>query len=187
MTNRDAAIQTPRLLLQPWRREDAAEAARLYGDPAVVRWLSPAMTPVPDVAAMELVLEQWDHEHGRLTPPAGRWAVRARDDGRLVGGAVLLPLPPDAEDSEVGYALLPAERGKGFASEAALGLVRWAFAEGLPEVFVVARPRNVAAVAVADRLGFQWVGETSKYYGLTLRVYRLRPGDLEDVVLPSAS
>ena len=185
MTLRDVVLETPRLLLTPWTPQDAPEAARLYGDPAVVRWLSPAMTPVPDVASMELVLEQWAQEHARLTPPAGRWAVRARDDGRLVGGIVLLPLPPDAEDSEIGYALLPTERGHGFASEAARALVRWAFDEGLPEVFVVARPRNHEAVAVADRLGFQWVGETAKYYGLALRVYRLRPGDLLD--LPNAS
>jgi hypothetical protein len=26
----------------------------------------------------------------------------------------------------------------------------------------------------------QWVGETSKYYGLTLQVYRIRPNDLLD-------
>jgi RimJ/RimL family protein N-acetyltransferase len=179
MTTIEATVETPRLLLQPWRREDAPEALRLYGDPELVRWLSPAMTTVPDVQAMELVLEQWAQEHTRLTPPAGRWAVRAREDGRLVGAIALLPLPPEAEDSEVGYVLLPAERGKGYATEATRELLRWAFAQDLPEVFVVARPRNAAGIAVAERLGFSWVGETSKYYELRLLVYRLRPADLE--------
>jgi RimJ/RimL family protein N-acetyltransferase len=178
MTTIEATVETARLVLQPWSREDAPEALRLYGDPELVRWLSPAMTAVPDLAAMELVLEQWCHEHARLTPPAGRWSMRARDDGRLVGAAALLPLPPDAEDAEVGYVLLPRERGNGYATEATRALVGWAFAEGLPEVFVVARPRNAPGIAVAQRVGFQWVGETSKYYDLRLRVYRLRPGDL---------
>jgi RimJ/RimL family protein N-acetyltransferase len=178
MTTTDATVETPRLVLQPWRREDATEALRLYGDPELVRWLSPAMTTVPDVDSMELLLDQWAQEHGRLPPPSGRWAVRARADGRLVGGSALLPLPPDAEDSEVGYLLLPQERGRGYATEATGALVRWAFGEGLPEVFVVARPRNTAGIAVAERLGFQWVGETTKYYDLRLRVYRLRPGEL---------
>lgn len=180
MTRTGATVETSRLVLQPWRPEDADEALRLYGDAELVRWLSPAMTTVPDAVAMRLVLEQWAQEHDRLTPPAGRWAVRARDDGRLVGAAVLLPLPPDAEDSEVGYVLLPAERGRGFATEATRALVTWAFREGMPEVFVVARPANAPGIAVAQRLGFQWVGETSKYYDLRLRVYRLRPGDLAD-------
>jgi RimJ/RimL family protein N-acetyltransferase len=185
MTTTEATVETARLRLQPWSREDAPEALRLYGDPDLVRWLSPAMTTVRDLASMELVLEQWFQEHGRLTPPAGRWAVRARDDGRLVGGVALLPLPPDAEDTEVGYVLLPQERGNGYATEAADALVQWAFGEGLPEVFIVARPQNVAGIAVAQRLGFQWVGETSKYYELRLRVYRLRPGDLPKVPGPA--
>jgi RimJ/RimL family protein N-acetyltransferase len=180
MTTSEASVQTPRLQLQPWRREDAAEALRLYGDRDLVRWLSPAMTAVPDVAAMELVLEQWAQEHARFTPPAGRWAVRARDDGRLVGAVALLPLPPDAEDTEVGYALLPTERGRGYATEATGALVRWAFAQGLPEVFIVARPANTSGIAIGRRLGFEWVGETTKYYDLRLRVYRLRPGDVDD-------
>ncbi|MGZ4603573.1 MAG: GNAT family N-acetyltransferase [Kineosporiaceae bacterium] len=180
MTTIEATVETPRLLLQPWRPEDAPEALRLYGDAELVRWLSPEMTTVPDVDAMQLVLEQWAHEHARLTPPAGRWAMRARDGGRLVGGIALLPLPPDAEDTEVGYVLLPAERGRGYATEATRALVRWAFTQGLPEVFIVARPRNVTGIAVAERLGFSWVGETSKYYDLRLVVYRLRPGDLDD-------
>jgi [ribosomal protein S5]-alanine N-acetyltransferase len=180
MTTTEAGLETQRLLLQPWRPEDAEQAWRLYGDPELVRWMSPAMTPVPDVAAMRLVLEQWAQEHARLTPPAGRWAVREREGSRLLGGVALLPLPPDAEDTELAYVLLPAERGQGFATEAAAALVRWAFREGLPEVFVVARPRNAAGIAVAQRLGFQWVGETSKYYDLRLVVYRLRPGDLDD-------
>jgi ribosomal-protein-alanine N-acetyltransferase len=178
MTTTEATVETSRLVLQSWRPEDAPEALRLYGDPELVRWLSPAMATVPDVTAMELVLEQWSQEHARLTPPAGRWAIRARDDNRLIGAAAVLPLPPDAEDSEVGYVLRPQERGNGYATEAARALVEWAFAEGLPEVFVVARPRNAPGIAVAQRLGFQWVGETSKYYQLRLRVYRLRPGDL---------
>lgn len=34
------------------------------------------------------------------------------------------------------------------------------------------------AAATAQRVGMQWVGETDKYYGLPLHVYRLRPPDL---------
>lgn len=171
-------LQTDRLRLRPWRPEDAVAALGLYGDAAVVRWLSPAMTAVPDAPAMRCVLEQWVVEDARLTPPAGRWAVEARDDGRLVGGVALLPLPPGDEDAEIGYQILPHEQGHGFATEATRGVAAWAFAQGLPELFVVARPNNRAGIAVARRLGFQWVGETTKYYGLRLQIYRVRPSEL---------
>ena len=171
-------LVTERLRLRPWDPEDAGAALGLYGDAQLVRWLSPAMTVVGDVGAMRAVLEQWAAEDTRLTWPAGRWAVEALDDGRLVGGVALLPLPPGDEDLELSYQVLPDEQGKGFATEAARRAVRRAFDEGVPELFVVARPANGAGAGVAKRLGFQWVGETSKYYDLRLQTYRLRPADL---------
>lgn len=171
-------LVTERLRLRPWDPEDADAALGLYGDPDLVKWLSPAMTVLPDVEAMRAVLEQWAAEDTRLTWPAGRWAVEALDDGRLVGGVALLPLPPGDEDLELSYQVLRTEQGQGFATEAARRAIRRAFDEGVPELFVVARPANAAGAGVAKRLGFQWVGETSKYYDLRLQTYRLRPADL---------
>ena len=75
------------------------------------------------------------------------------------------------------HKLNPNEWGKGYAAEAARGLIAWAFAQEIDELFAVARPNNVRAVATVQRLGMQWVGETTKYYGLNLQVYRIRPND----------
>jgi hypothetical protein len=41
------------------------------------------------------------------------------------------------------------------------------------------RPGNKRAAATIRRAGMDWVGETDKYFGLTLQVYRLRAGDLD--------
>jgi hypothetical protein len=46
-------------------------------------------------------------------------------------------------------------------------------------VFAVVRPGNKRGVATARRVGMEWVGETDKYYGLTLQVYRLIAADLD--------
>ena len=46
-------------------------------------------------------------------------------------------------------------------------------------MFAVVRPRNERGVATARRVGMEWVGETDKYYDLTLQVFRLRKGDLD--------
>ena len=96
-------LVTDRLVLRPWLVEDAVEALGIYGHPDVARWLSPEMDHVPDLAAMRLLLQQWVAEDDRMPPPAGRWAIDRRDDGRLLGGAILLPLPPGREDVEVGW------------------------------------------------------------------------------------
>ena len=54
---------------------------------------------------MRLVLQQWTAEDSRMIPPAGRWAIELQEDGGLVGGAILLPLPPGDEDLEMGWQL----------------------------------------------------------------------------------
>ncbi len=50
--------------------------------------------------------------------------------------------------------------------------------QDVDELFAVARPVNRRAITTAERLGLQWVGETAKYYGLNLQVYRIRQGEL---------
>jgi len=168
---------TGRLVLRPWRLDDAEQALDVYGKSEVAKWLSPAMDSVPDVSAMRLVLQQWIGEGNRLVAPAGRWAIERKDDQRVIGGAILLPLPPGNQDLEMGWVLRPDAWGRGYATEAGRALARWAFNEGYDEVFAVARPANSLGEAVARRIGMEWVGETEKYYDLRLQVFRLRAGD----------
>jgi len=172
-------LTTERLLLRSWRQEDAEAALGVYGAAEVARWLSPAMDRVQDVSAMRLLLQQWEDEDSRFIPPAGRWAIERREDKRLVGGAILLPLAPGADDLEMGWHLHPAAWGHGYATEAGRALAAWAFSQGIDEVLAVVRPANRRAEAAVRRIGMEWVGETEKYYHLRLQVYRLRPADLQ--------
>jgi RimJ/RimL family protein N-acetyltransferase len=172
------SLLTERLILRGWQVEDAPAALAVYGHAAVARWLSPAMDRVPDLAAMRLLLQQWIAETERIAVPAGRWAIQRRSDGRVIGGAILLPLPPGNEDLEIGWQLHPDTWGQGYASEATYALAAWAFQHDADEIFAVVRPGNTRAAATVRRNGMHWVGETSKYFGLTLQVFRLRPADL---------
>jgi RimJ/RimL family protein N-acetyltransferase len=172
-----ANLVTERLVLRPWTVDDAGAALGAYGDAEVARWLTPAMDRVPDLAAMRLVLQQWVAEDARMTPPAGRWAIERRQGGDVVGGATLLPLPPD-EEYEIGWQLHRRAWGHGYATEASLAIARWAFDQGIEQVIALLRPLNTRAGATVRRIGMEWVGETAKYHGLRLQQYRLRPGDL---------
>jgi len=173
-----AHLVTERLVLRPWRVDDAEAALDIYREADVAQWLDPVMDRVPDVAAMRLVLQQWIGEADRLPVPAGRWAIEKGDDGTLVGGVDLLPLPPDGVDLEMAWQLRPDAWGLGYATEAGRALAQWAFEQGLDEVFAVARSANERALATARRIGMEWVGETDKYHGTTLQVFRVRPADL---------
>ncbi|AXL87280.1 GNAT family N-acetyltransferase [Streptomyces sp. CB09001] len=180
----DARIETERLVLRRWSTNDAAGDVAVYGEDEVARWLAPAMETVPDSDAMARVLGRWIEECSRLEPPAGRWAIELSETGRLVGGAAILPLPPDGVDLEIGWQLARPFWGRGLATEAGHGVAHYAFTAGVDEVFAVVRPRNTRGIATARRVGMEWVGETDKYYGLTLQVYRLREGDLDVPPLP---
>ncbi|HEY5879741.1 MAG TPA: GNAT family N-acetyltransferase [Nakamurella sp.] len=183
-------LTTSRLVLRGWQVDDANEALTVFGRTEVTRWLSPVMDAVSDAASMRLLLQQWIAEDARATPPTGRWAVQRVEDGRVIGGVILLPLPPGDNDLEIGWQLNPDAWGHGYATEATRVVAEWAFSQSVSELFIVVRPGNARAVAVARRNGMTWVGETAKYFGLTLQVYRLRPGDLdgsaEQVELPGS-
>ena len=170
-------LVTERLALRPWSIDDAEAALGAYGDTEVARWLAPAMDQINDLAAMRVVLQQWLAEDERMITPAGRWAIELRTSGLVIGGATLLPLPPD-EEFEMGWQLQPGQWGHGYATEAGLALARWAFEQGIEQVIALVRPANERATAMVRRMGMEWVGETEKYHSLRLQEFRLRPGDL---------
>jgi RimJ/RimL family protein N-acetyltransferase len=180
-------ITTPRLRLRPWNVEDAEDAFRIFGSDEVVRWMPPAMARVTDVAEMRELLQGWTLVDGADERPTGRWAVEDVEHRRIVGAAAVLPLPPNGEDLEIGWQLAPEARGRGLASEAGHALAHFAFSQGEDELFAVVRPRNTKGVATARRVGMEWVGETEKYYGLRLQVFRLRKGELDVATLPGAA
>ncbi len=179
------ALTTERLTLRPWQVDDAQAALDVYGHAEVTRWLSPDMDRVPDLAAMRLLLQQWSAEGARLPAPAGRWAVQRNSDDCVIGGAVLLPLPPGNEDLEIGWQLRPDAWGNGYATETTHALAAWAFSQNVHEIFAVVRPGNVRAAATIRKNGMHWVGETTKYFGVELQVFRLRTADL-DSAAPTA-
>jgi RimJ/RimL family protein N-acetyltransferase len=173
----ERVVRSPRLSLRPWRVEDAEAALEVYGVDDVARWLSPALDRVPDTDAMRALIERWLEEELEL--PQGRWAVTVTETGELVGGVAVLPLPPHGEDLEVAWQLAPHAWGHGYAAEAGHAVAHHAFTYGVEEVFAVVRPQNARGAATAERVGMEWVGETEKYYGLRLQVYRLRKGEID--------
>jgi RimJ/RimL family protein N-acetyltransferase len=178
------SITTPRLVLRPWTVADAPAALAVYGDESVTRWLSPAMGRMTSVDEMSAVIASW--LESPPPAPAGRWAVTAASDGRLLGGVALRPLPPERTDLEIGWHLDPAAWGHGYAAEAGHAVAHHAFEAGVQELFAVVRPRNERGARTATSIGMEWVGETEKYYDLRLQVYRLRRSELDVPRLPGA-
>ena len=173
-------IHTHRLMLRPWHIDDEIAACAIYGAREVARWLCPALPATVDRSDMRRILRTWIVESDAAGLPLGRWAITDKQSGQVIGGVALLPLPPERSDLEIGWQVAPAMWGHGYGAEAGHAVAHQAFEKaGLSEVFVVVRPGNRRALATARRVGMEWVGETTKYYGLNLQVYRLRKADLD--------
>lgn len=80
-----------------------------------------------------------------------------RDDGRIVGSMGLINVMWDVPMCEIGYWLHSHHVGKGYCSEAARALTRYAFEElKANRVEIIMNDRNRRSWAVAERLGFTW-------------------------------
>lgn len=170
-------MRTERLVVRDWEDDDAAAALAVYGRPEVARWLSPVVAEVADEDAMRSLLREWRASTREGEAGLGHWAITLAATGEVVGGASLHMLPVEEEDVEIGLQVAPEHWGKGYAAEAGRQLIERAFGLDIDEVFALVRPNNARAEATARRMGMSWVGETDKYYGLRLNVFRRRPAD----------
>lgn len=106
---------------------------------------------------------------------AGFWAVIEKSSQELIGRIGLPYLELEGEKFfEVAFRLRRASWGKGFATEAARGCIKFAF-EKLNQDFVrsLIDPENVAAIQVAKRLGMH-LEKTAPFHDKVVQVYRLQ-------------
>ncbi|MEQ8817120.1 MAG: GNAT family N-acetyltransferase [Marinovum algicola] len=143
-------IETPRLRLRPWRDADRTAFAAMLADPAVMQDLGGTV----DRAAADAKLDRYVATLAQAG--TARLAVTGHDDGFL-GYAGVMPLEPGHPAGaafDVGWRLVRAAWGWGFATEAAAAALHDAFDRlGLPEVVAFTAPDNLRSQAVMQRLG----------------------------------
>jgi RimJ/RimL family protein N-acetyltransferase len=146
-------LETDRLILRGWRDDDRAPFAAMNADPEVTRYLSRSLTQVESDAFVDRIVEGWA-ERGY-----GLWAIERLSDGAFLGFTGLSwqafesPVTPAVE---IGWRLARGAWGQGYATEAALATLRFAFdVLGLPEVASFTSATNVASRRVMDRVGLR--------------------------------
>ena len=149
-------IMTPRLQLYAPSR---AEIAALLRDerPALEARLQatlPRDWPGPHLtAALPSIAEAMTQE-----PGDARWVWMVIDlRAACVVGDIGYHGPlRDEATVEIGYALLPHARGRGYATEATAALLHWTFAQTqVAQIIAQIDPTNTASVRVAARVGMQ--------------------------------
>lgn len=146
-------LRTERLLLRAFRPEDRAPFAELNADPEVRRYF-PGTLAKEESDAFATRIEQHFEAHG-----FGFFAVEVPGVSPFVGfSGLAIPSfeAPFLPAVEIGWRLARAHWGKGYASEAALGALDFAFDSlGLDEVVSFTVPANRKSRAVMDRIGMR--------------------------------
>lgn len=137
-------------------------AALLRGDRAAARGELDVELP-PGFADDQARVLRRRLDQMRTAPSARPWLLRlmiSRRGERQVIGRIGFHGPPDAEGRvEVGYAVQPGHRGRGYATEACLALFAWAHAEhGITRFRASVSPANAPSLAVVRKLGLRRTG-----------------------------
>lgn len=161
-------LRTERLLLRPFRDDDAQSLVDYARDPEVIAW---DIEHTPDLAAgITRARNRADWSAGTHAA----WAIATPDDSEVLGGIVLSDIDPVALSAEAGYGLLPHARGAGVAAEALQRVTAWAFEQtALNRISLRHAVGNAASCAVARTAGYSLEG--------TMRQsYRFGDGELHD-------
>lgn len=166
-------LRTTRLVFRPLSMDDLDMARQTWCDPEVMKFIGEMSKP--DELASDLLEATARGAGGRI----GIWSMALRETGEKIGYTVLTPMPVDSAetdwmqvtpeayptaDVEVGYVMVPAAWGKGYATEACGRMLDFAFQMTALEVVVATTdPDNHVSQRVLLKSGLTSLGAISAY------------------------
>ncbi|WP_199699608.1 GNAT family N-acetyltransferase [Notoacmeibacter ruber] len=160
-------IETERLRLRGWRESDFETIAAIYADPDTAAY----------IGGVQDRRQSWRIFAAMLGHQSLRgytfYAVERKDTGETIGWCG--PWYPEGRpEPEIGYSLLKAHQGHGFALEAVTAAVRDSYDRlGWETAISAIAEDNAASQKIAKQAGATWNGETfSLMPGHTGQIWR---------------
>jgi [ribosomal protein S5]-alanine N-acetyltransferase len=166
-------LQTERLILRHFDRDDVEALHRITGDAEVMQFVGD-LRPYTLEKTRRMIEEELEHYRRR---GFGEYAVLAKDGGALVGfgGYAILP---ERTCVEIDYVLEKESWGLGLATEIAGALVHHGFTRlGFDALGTSFDPRNHASMRVAAKVGFRYERRGLDEFGLPAVYYHLAKAD----------
>lgn len=146
-------LETPRLVLRPFRDGDAADVYEYAKDPRVgpVAGWPPHRSEAESLEIIRTVFSQ-----------PGVFAMELKENGKVIGSVGFVGGHPEGEipacpDDEVGYALSPAYWGRGLVPESVGAVLRYGFMDlGLARVWCGHYGGNWRSRRVVGKCGFRY-------------------------------
>ncbi|MGK5737775.1 GNAT family N-acetyltransferase [Micromonospora sp. URMC 103] len=147
-------VETERLVLEPLRVEHADEMAPLLRDERLHEYIG------GEPATLEQLRSRYARQATGRSPDGTEgwlnWIVRHRETGEAVGTVqATVRLDGDRSVAELAWVVVAPEQGRGYAAEAAAGMVGWLDRQGIQALIAHVHPDHRASARVAERLGLR--------------------------------
>jgi RimJ/RimL family protein N-acetyltransferase len=145
-------IETERLVLREWREEDLVPLHAMSNDPAVMEYLGPLQSIEEVTSAVERQ-RAYQTELGHCY-----WVIERRDNVEMIGFCGIQPepatIPAIGGLPDIGWRLASNMWGQGFAREAAIASLDWAFANLKDDkIWAITVANNRRSWGLMERLG----------------------------------
>ena len=142
-------LETERLLLREFTRDDIAALEAVIGDPVAMRWYKAPF----DHAGVTEWIERNIHRY--RSEGHGLWAMVLKSSGEVIGDCGCVAQEVEGRKAiEIAYHVRRDLWGNGYATEAAHACIEFAFNRlGAQRVISMIRPGNVNSRRVAEKNG----------------------------------
>ncbi|MEO8412065.1 MAG: GNAT family N-acetyltransferase [Ginsengibacter sp.] len=161
-------FETPRLFLRRFTEADAPLIFALNSDPEIVKYVHEPV--LQNEAAAKKILINSILPQYKIN--LGRWAILTKSDYEFIGWCGLKYME-ETGIIDLGYRLLKAAWGKGYATEAAQYTVIYGL-KNLKIEMITGRAHidNIASIKVLEKIGMRYVGDEA-VDGIPVKVYAL--------------
>lgn len=148
-------IETPRLFLRGFEKEDARFAISIWNDPEMGEYLADEAMEAVDAEYLNEIEVLGDDE------VCCYLISELKETGERIGTCSFMP-SEDGKIYDIAYCVHKNHWRKGFATEMIQGMIDHAKAQGAKKITVCVDKENVASNAVVRKFGFS-VAEESAY------------------------
>jgi len=102
--------------------------------------------------------------------PVGMWAVAEKNNNQLIGICGLMPLDDNPSQYQIGYRILPAFQGRGYATEAVIAVRNYACNVNISNFVAFVERENKPSIRVAEKIGMKFF-KNDTYKDIPVLVY----------------